>query len=263
MKVIKKIKNSELHINSVTSEIENMLFTLTKNSYPEKWNTEFCTELLLKNLHNILHNKKIEVPGDTLHISCQPYKLKGESEKYLGDLAFIVTNSYYDQDIIEGVSYYSIACKDQNKNSFSKIRKDHLKRLNSSAHHALLLLFDYDNITGLAFPASPEAIIGHQPYNWKQWAPFTNCAVVQNCTAIELNEKNSSLYKFGIPFSYQICHRYLFGLDLDYSNIAIESAKGQRSDKGNPTYLCLLSISHGKNEHLDFDIHSDLYRQLL
>jgi len=263
VKVIKKIPHRGGHMKSLVSEFEELLFRSVKNSYPDNWSGDQVTESILTGMCSLFSDKTIHVPGSIITTKVQAFRLVEEPENRFGDVSVLVVNSYHDGQVNEGVSFLSVKAKDPDKNTFSEIRKDHLKKINSNSPHSQLLLYDYDNISGMAFPTLPEAVIGNYPHNWNRWLPSTNAAVVPVNLALELGLKNTALYKVAVPFSYQFCYRYFFGLDLDYQKVAVETAKSYRSDRGNAKYLLILSAAHGgMKPHTNMDFNRERYERL-
>ncbi|RPI97273.1 MAG: hypothetical protein EHM32_01820 [Spirochaetales bacterium] len=182
--------------------------------------------------------------------------LAGEPESELCSVAMLYKISYHDGQSVQGAGFLDAHAKDGGKNTFSSLKKDHLKRLHSIAHHSQLLLYDYDNITGMAFPATAESVLGAYPASWNAWTPYTVAATTPAHCALALNCKDTGLYKTSLPWSYQFCFRNIYGLDLDYGDAAVDTAKGVRFEKGRARYLVLVSVAHGGadlDDSIDFD----------
>ena len=115
----------------------------------------------------------------------------------------------------------------------------------------------------MAFPSVPEAVIGNFPHSWDNWLPATQGAIVPVNCAMQLGQKNRGLYKIAVPFSYQLCYRYLYGLDLDYSDNSLKIARGTKLDKGSIKYLVCISVAHGGSEpQRYFDFNREIYTEL-
>lgn len=255
-------KGSENSIKSLVFEIEESIFRSVKESYPANWDESSINESLLREISQIFNGKKIQIPGNTVRTECSIYKLKDDSDA-AADIGIAARIAYHDGKSVEGAAFLCAAKKDPDKNSFSSIKKDHVKKLTGIAHHSQILLYDYDSISGLAFPTSPDAIIGGFPHTWNNWLPFTNACTAQSNLAIALGEKTSGLYKISVPLSYQICFRYLFGLDLDYTGNALETVTGNKNGKGNPKHLAVLTVSFsGAAAEHEMSVNRDLYYKI-
>ncbi|OHD65402.1 MAG: hypothetical protein A2176_15725 [Spirochaetes bacterium RBG_13_51_14] len=261
MKVIKKIVPANRNgMKSLSFEMESIVYSNVKENFPDTWNRNFMTRSLFSDLKKLFHGKTIHTPGNTMKSFWRLYHSKEEAETVFGDIALIMNVSYHDGQTAEGVAFIDIAEKDPGKNTFSSLNKNKMRKLLSIAPHAQLLLFDYDTITGMAFPTTAESIIGNHPHSWNNWIPYTHAVSVPANLALPLDIKTTGLYKVSLPLSYQIYSRYLYGLDLDYSRPALETATGIKTGRGNPKYLVLIAVSHGGAEPVsEFDIDNKRY----
>lgn len=263
MQIIKKIKSGKNSVKSLVFNLEELIFRSVKGSFPNNWNDDAVADSLLRGMANLFHKRKIHVPGDTISSYCWPYRLTGDSDPKFSDIAILFKISYHDGQEIAGSAFLEIQMKDPGKNTFSAMRKDQVRRMHSNAPRSQLLLLDYDAITGMAFTTVPESIIGYYPISWDNWIPFTYAVTVPTNLSITLGEKNTSLYKVSVPLSYQLCYRYMYGLDLDYNSFSVETAQGYRTDKGRVRYVMLMSIAHGGAEpQVDFDFDRENYVEL-
>lgn len=265
MKIVKKINSGAKNtMKDFINAMETLIYKNIRGNYPSYWDEDVLNLCLIKDMSTLFNDKKIRVPSNIIRSNWKLYKMNQESENKFGDIAVILNITYHDGYNNEGAIFLEAHRKDPDKNTFSTIKSNILKRVASNAPHAQLLLYDYDNISGMAFAAVPDSIIGDYPDSWKSWIPFTHAAAVPVNAAIALGQKTTGLYKVSIPFSYQLCCRYLYGLDLDYQTVAVETARGQRSDKGNAKYLIVLSVAHGGAEfNTDIEINKDMYSELV
>jgi hypothetical protein len=261
MKIIKQLNPAGRDgMKSLTTELESIVYTDIRENFPGGWNTDEMTRSLLSDIKKLFHGKNIHTPGNTIKTYWQLHQLKNDQNGILGDIAIIVQISYHDGQLVRGAAFFDVAAKDAGKNTFSSLNKNRLRKLLSIAPHAGIILYDYDPITGMAFPSTAETIIGNHPHNWNNWIPYTHAVAVPANLSMQLDIKTNSLYKISLPLSYQLCFRYLYGLDMDYSPAAVETAAGLKTGKGNPKFLILISVSHGGTEPLkSFDFDSNMY----
>ena len=249
MKVIKQISAGDKNnIKSLTLEIENLVYSNVKENYPGNWDQGSITDSLFSDLKKLFHDRKIHAPGNTFRSSWGLYRLRDDSDPIFSDIAIIIQIAYHDGQTCAGVVYLNVGEKDAGKNIFSSLNKLKSRKLLSVAHHSQMLLYDYDAITGMAFPTVAESIIGNHPFSWNSWMPYTHAVTVPANLADSLDIKSTGLYKISIPFSYQLCYRYLYGLDLDYHKTALDVAAGLKPNKGFPKLLVLISVAHGGAE---------------
>lgn len=249
MKLIKQISAGDRNnVKSLTLEIETLIYSNVKENYPGNWNHNLITKSFLSDLKKLFHDRKIHAPGNSFRSLWHLYRLKDGAGPVFGDIAFIIQTAYHDGQTSTGVTYFSTGGKDPDKNTFSSLNKNKSKKILAVAAHSHILLYDYDAITGMAFPTTAESIIGNHPYSWNSWMPFTHAVTVPAGLAVSLDIKTTGLYKVSIPFSYHLCYRCLYGLDLDYHKSALDIAAGLKPDKGLPEYLIIISVSHGGAE---------------
>jgi hypothetical protein len=249
MKVIKQLTTGNKDtMKSLSVQLESLVYGNVRENYPASWDRDHITRGLFSDLKQLLSGRAIHTPGNTLHTSWHLHRLKDETDTHFGHCALAVQVAYHDGQTVTGVAFLETAEKDGGKNTFSRVAKNNYRKMLSVAPHAQLLLYDYDTITGMAFPSTAESVIGSHPHSWNAWIPYTHAVTVPAGLALSLDTKTTALYKASLPFSYQLCYRYLHGLDLDFSRAALETAGGIKSDRGNPKFLILISVSHGGAE---------------
>lgn len=263
MKIIKQLaQGNRDSMKSLSFELESLLYSCITEKFQNNWNSERITRSLFSSLKQLFHGKTVHTPGDTIKTAWHLLELKDNSESVFGDFALVVQISYHDGQNARGVVFYDTAEKDAGKNIFPNLHKNNYRRLLSVSPHSQLLLYDYDAITGMAFPSTAESVIGNQPHSWNNWITYTHAVSIPANLALTLDIKTTGLYKVALPLSYQICYRYLYGLDLDYNTAALETATGIKSVKGNPRYLVFLAVSHGGSEPpAIFDYNNKLYSE--
>ena len=261
MKIIKQLApGNRDNMKSLTYELETLIYSNVKGYYPEGWDQKQITRSLFLDMKSLFNEKVIHTPGDTIKTEWTLLQQRIETEEIFGDFAVVVQVTYHDGQSVTGVVFYVVAEKDGGKNSFSNLHKNNYRRLLSVSPHSQLLLYDYDTITGMAFPSTAESVIGNHPHNWNSWIPFTHAVTVPANLALSLDVKTTALYKVSLPLAYQISYRYLYGLDLDYSASALETASGQKTIKGNPRLVILVAVSHGGAEpQMNFGLNNQMY----
>ncbi len=262
MKIIKQIAPAGRDsMKSLTTELESIVYENIRGNYPGNWDSDAMTRALFSDMKRLFHDKTIRTPGNTITSSWSLQRLRNDrDDKLLGDIALLLQISYHDGQVVRGAAFLDIAEKDAGKNTFSRLNKNRIKKLLSVAPHAGMLLYDYDAIAGMAFPSTAASIIGSDPHNWNNWIPYTHAATVPANLVMPLDNKTTGLYKVSLPLSYQLCYRYLYGLDLDYTPASVETAAGLRSERGNTKFLIMIAVSHGGAEPIDsFDYDDKKY----
>lgn len=242
-------------------ELENILQEHVKNNYPIDWDEDFITRSILKEIRNRLGSVKIRDFKERMMIKWLPYKLRGRPENKFGDIAILVNIQYQDGDGIEGVAFLEAKKRDINRTRFSAIKIGQLKRIHKNAPSSMVLLYDYNDITQFA-NFKPRSSM-REWYGWLALKPCT-CSVVVPTSIVSYNKKkDTTLYKFSLPFSYQLIFRYFQGFDLEFQKTLIKIAKGYASEKGLPTYLVVVSIAYGRAEPQIVDFDTDRFRELV
>jgi len=264
MDVVKKIRSrNQNSLKSAVFELENRLSDIISDSFPSSWDSDNINREIVSSLCELFNDKKIHAPGNSIKSRWKPYISIGKPEKEFGSIAILFNITYHDGHETEGITFYQSHTKDPDKNTFSSLRKDNLKRMNSNSPHSQLLLYDYDSITGMAFATSPEYVVGNSPHSWGNWLPGTHAATAPSDLSLSLGLKTTGLYKITLPFAYQLCYRNFFGLDLDHQKSVLDIGRGLKTDKGNPAYLITVSLAHGNSEpDTDFDIDRTVYTEL-
>jgi len=261
---VQHIKNQGMNnTKELTQRIESLLYKATTGNYPDYWEEDIITLTVLKGIADIFGSREVTVPGNSIKTQWTLHMLNKDINNHLGDIAILATIRYHDGQNVEGVAAIKTAARDKEKNLFSSLKKDQIKKLNNNFHHSQILLYDYDHVTGMAFPAVPEAVLGNYPMNWNNWVPFTHGALVPAGLCAALSIKNTGLYKAAVPLSYQFCFRYFYGLDMDHGPLHLDIARGLKLEKGTFKYLLCLNLSHGNSEipepgPINREVYSDL-----
>ena len=262
MDIIKKIRNEGNSFKGLSREIELIVSDNILEGYPGTWTMDTVAERFVTGLRNALDGKRIMSPGSSMRTRLWAYKLIDDRDAAPCDLAVLIRLSYHDSHKTEGALLVQGALKDPDKNTFSGLRKDALRKAHSLSPHACLMLCDYDTISGMAYPAVAEYVIGNHPQGWSNWISYSHAVMVQAGLALELGARTTGLYKASVPLSHQFCHRYLMGLDLDYHQLARDVARGARRDRGIARYVLSVSVAFGAAEgsaESDFNINRELF----
>jgi hypothetical protein len=251
------------NIRAFTQKIEELLFQAATANYPDYWEDDIITLTVIKGLEDTFKGQDILVPGNIIRTKWSSFMLRSDFDHRMADMGLLISIRYHDGNTITGVAAIKAAAKDRDKNSFSSIKRDQVKKLNTAFHHSQVLLYDYDHIAGMAFPAVAEAVLGSYPMGWSNWVPYTHGAVVPTEMVSSLGVKTTGLYKTAVPLSYQMCFRYLYGLDLDQHPLPLEIARGLKPEKGAFKYLMCVSIGHGNSEPPEMpEINREIYTPL-
>lgn len=229
------------------STIEQIVENEVKGNYPRYWDEDFITQSLLRSLRKEF-GPRVRVgldvpplpyrvywwgwffpavvwPVDWVVVEWDIYKLRGFSEQRFGDVAILVTTKYPDKDKVEGVAFLEAKKLYPKSSDFQAIDFAQLRRINTHAPRASVLLYNYRQV---------------YPYDW--W--YTYAATVPMDLVIATRKKDISLYKFSLPFSVQLL-THLFGFCLERADEPLNIAKGYLAEYGSPLYLVVARVGIG------------------
>ncbi len=223
--------------------IEGIVRKNVRGNYPRDWDEDFITRSLLKSLRTVFGPQTrihLDAPFllppliipvlrpwsviDELVVGWDAYKMTGAKENKFGDVAILVTIRYPDGDKIEGVAFLEAKKRYKNSSNFQAIDFQQLKRINARAPRASVLLYDFNAIYG---------------YWWRTYAVTAPMDLV-----IATQKKDTSLYKFSMPFSIRIL-RHLLGFCLEHADEPLRIAKGYQTEYGTPLYLLVVRVGMG------------------
>jgi hypothetical protein len=162
-------------INSLLSQVENVVRISTVDNYPDFWEENHITFDLLKGIRRALNYSVIENASNNVTINWRIYKQrKRENERDYGDIALIVKLLYQDKDELEGVAFLEAKRKFENTLAFDSAKTDQLKRIDNHSTTAMMLLYDFNDITKFA---SIEALSNYRQ-EWFELRPCTHAVVV-------------------------------------------------------------------------------------
>ena len=107
-----------------------MTSDLTADSFREGWDTGIYLDGLMEGLTSLFHDSTIHSLDREILIKWESLKLDQEPD-HPGLVGFIFTIRYHDGEVIEGAWIMDLKLRDVDKNSFTNLRKDHLKRFHS------------------------------------------------------------------------------------------------------------------------------------
>lgn len=239
-----------MHIIEFCNEIENIINEQILNNYHYNWDEDFITRSILQEFRNKFKRIKIEGFRDPIHIKCSLYKFTGTPEKVFGDIALIIKLQYMDGDIIEGVAFLEAKKRYKNTKNFKALKFHQLNKILKRAPHSMVLLYDYKRIINFV-TNNIFNIISFPPGFLYSHRSNIHSVIVPTNIVTNIAKRNTSLYKFSLPLSWQLCFRYLNGFDLEFQVEAIKIAKGYIKKIGAPKYLLAISVAPIKIEHLE------------
>lgn len=217
------------------------------------WDEDYITLDILKELRRNFRqviikyskNKFIKIRTNFLK-----FNKKLNSEEKYGDIAILIKLSYDDGIVVEGVGLIEAKKLHLYDNIFSAIKIKQLETIYNNAPHAYLMLYDYKRID------DDENFKNYLQTKKTQFSTLLYAALVPIDLARQVNSFNRKLYRFSTAFSYQFAYRYIYGLDLEFSDEIIQAAKGYQVDERYPPqYVIQVSVKHTRSR---YDQETDL-----
>ena len=257
-------ENLELDKEQFLIGVESILENEVKRSYPRYWDENTITLNILRAFETLLHNVNlVDISPQVLKIKWQAFKLGGNPHYTFGDVALLVNIRYQDKDAIEGVAFIEAKKKEPKHTIFKKMKMQQLRKISRHAPSATVLLYDYNDITD--FAAMNLLPVSLQKINGLFWKPCTYAVSVPMKTVLVSKKNDTSLYKFSLPFSYQLLFRYFQSFDLDFRQRPIQIAKGfVASQFGAPKYLVVAALGFGEAEPTEeISFNRELFRTII
>lgn len=237
-----------------TGRIEEIIRTSISNLSGHEWDEDFITRNLLNDLRNELRG--INLIGKNLKsdINWQAYKLKGNYENNFGDIALVVNISYKDGTSIHGAAFLEAKKRDWRKTTFSAMKTAQAKKILKNAPRSQYLLYDYEEITNFLNGSLYLEEMEHYHYLRGSCIPFsgvTRAVCVPLNLAVATGDKDTLLYRHGLPLSMMLSSRYFQGLDLEFDETSKNIATGFLNKFGLPKFVVKIDIFENGTEAVD------------
>ena len=260
-----------MHYVEFLLRVEHICSSIIRRCYPTSWNEDHITYSLTDELAQLQY---VEVLGldRPFKITWDARKLRGAPEQQFGDIGIVVRLKSWSGEEINGVGLLEAKRRDANSANFGAMRKRQLKTILRHTPSSRLLLYDYSQITGFGDNLVPPEI--WQGAYQRPWlpiyqgplpaiAPCSHCLTVPTGIALSTGIYTTGLYKYGVPFSVQLCGRYLRGLDIEYRESTVSKVSQFINRSGGPRHLLLAGVSTGDGDPTPPDWISDKYYEPL
>ncbi len=265
-----RVPPMRMHYAEFTEHIEHSIREAVRGCCPTSWDEDHITFSITDCLGGLGH---VEVTGleRPFKIIWDARKLRGPTETALGDLGVLVRLISWDGEEIEGIGLLEAKKRSPESSSFAAVRKRQLTRILKHAPRSRLLLYDRTAITESADNLT-MASAGHRLHHWctshlsREWeriGPYSQAVALPTNLALSVGTFKTSLYKYSLPLSVQLCARYFRGLDLEFDSKVLGRVKSYIERAGGPRYLLLVGVSTGPSSpKLPEGIDTDAYGPL-
>ncbi|HIF5642179.1 TPA: hypothetical protein ACX3DU_004681, partial [Vibrio parahaemolyticus] len=250
-----------VNLRTELSELTGMLERLVRDSMlsvsGHEWDEDFITLNLLRDLRNGLSSTSLVGKDQRSSISWQIYKLKGTHENNFGDVALAVNINYRDGSSLNGSAFLEAKKRDWRKTTFGAMRIPQAKKILKNAPRAQYLLYDYEDITsflnGSLYSEELDYYYCHR-MDVVPHAPVTRAVCVPLNLAVATGDKDTILYRHGLPLSLMLSTRYFQGLDLEFDDTSNQVATGFLKKFGLPKFVVKIDIRDSNSDGNDSDL---------
>lgn len=255
----------EFHYIEFLLKVEQISREVIRRCFPTSWHEDHITYTLADEMASQLKSVRVLGLDRTFNMIWDARKLRGSAEQSLGDLAVVVRLRTWAGEELEGVGLVEAKKREAHKASFEALRKGQLQRILRNAPSSQLLLYDYseigdfrDNLLGSQIWHSHDSWEGHHRH--VAVIPSSHCVTLPTSVVEATGIRTTALYKFSIPFSVQLCARYLRGFDLEHRTSAVSKVERFINQNGGPRTLLLVGVSTDDAEpRLPEWVNYDLY----
>lgn len=253
-------KGGAVEFYKFVKQFEQIIHHQVKENYPVNWSEDFITREILSDFKRNFDNIEIDNFHDeiiSLDWSC--FESRTSLEKYFGDIALVVRIMHRNRSTIEGATFIETKCRSENSIKFDSIKYPDISKITNHAPHSSLFLYDYEKIAEFS---TIHRNLYYRNYPFYHLTPFTHCVHIPNNLVLGLKKKDTGLYNFSIPLSFQFTLRYFRGYDLDFSQKNMDVARGFAPEQ-KARFLVFLNIAYGLEiEDKSFEFNANEYREI-
>ena len=227
-----------------TSEIEQVISSSIQTIPKWDWDEDYITRSVIRDIYGALRNAEYEGRDYRKSISWEMYKLRGKEENLFGDICFVVSMFFKDGSKLSGSAFLEAKKRYWGSTAFDAMRIDQAKRILKNAPRAQYLLYDYENITafqsGTSLMSTASEYFRRFPFS--PYVPTTNAVCCPLNLAVASTIKDTTLYRHSAPLSEVITGRFMHGLDLEFTDTAMQIATGHLEKHGFPANIIEVTI---------------------
>ena len=237
------LRTESIGFDDWLTEIDDAITTEIVECYPRHWLEDVITHKWLLAVTKRFRHVTIADLDAPFSVTWDAYKASGAVENKYGDVGVIVNFSFAiagDRISATGVGFMEAKRVDRETLTYSHIRWGQLERqaLNIAAHR--VLLYDFDSVESAELNVQGHGFCRHMTA-----APYHRAHAVTLITqhVLAAKKRNREVGTMGVPLGYQLCTRYLRGLDLDYS---LDPAEFLESVPGGPSFLIVADVTDAR-----------------
>lgn len=224
--------------------------TIRKFSSKDQWKEDAISISLLQAAQHVISGQSIEEPAGKVRIESRIFKADGKLEETYGDIALLVRIRYHDGYVLNGVAYYEAKRRDWDTHAIPAAKQPQLEKMHNNLWNGQLVVFDRDR----AVTRVTETI--YNPWYWDGYshdrsfvadmAAVTHVMTMPLGPVLQCKKLDTSIYKFGVPWSSQIVLRNLQGFDLEHEQSCLDWSTRYAVENGSSALTILaIGINHG------------------
>ena len=208
---------------NLANQLQDIADQIVKDCLDVDWNEDFLSFMIVRAIRLVLGElpfSRADYHFNNSEFDIEAYKLTGLAEQTHGDIAIVVTRSYYaGAPPISGVGFYEAKASSIHGYDYPAFSIQQLRRLVTNTPKLSYLLYDkkLQIADAQEWPTFP-----------KENFPDGNQFHVRTIDANLLKQYKSlsnAAYFMGQPFGYHFVHKILSGRDLDYSRPPLETIR--------------------------------------
>ncbi|BAU42141.1 hypothetical protein [Leptolyngbya sp. O-77] len=247
-------------------EVQDNISSSISGCSPRAWNEDHISYTWLQNITSTF--SKVLITGTSSHFSIawDAYKAEGAFEEDNGDIAVLVRLTFPERKTLTGVAFleakrsYSEAKRSYSKSRYRKLKWSQLEYQSSLVSNHRVLLYDKEPIKDCIANLVKQ---GYSLGSAQNLFQEVNAVVVPTPHVLALRSRAKNLSAMGLPLAYQLCCRYLQGLDLDFSSQLVSAVRAGVAS--GVKYLLVVHVVQ-ENENIAFtdniEIDQEYYRRI-
>jgi hypothetical protein len=239
-------------LKQTVNRLESIFSEICNDSFPEEWDENHLSFLLMKKLREIFSRRTIHFTNWSKIVDWRSFKNRGKQETNYGDIALLVHVRFSSGEYLKGVANIE-AKRSFNSGSFESVDLIQLGRLLGNLPYSHLLLYNHERTElQLKFP---------DEQTWKShlWISPINTAN-QIFRQISLND-NWKVLRTSFPFTMFLTSRIFWGFDLDFRDELYQDIVQGINRLVNPSYLGIVNVYYDGQSPIDIRL-SDLWEKI-
>jgi hypothetical protein len=222
-------------LDDLYREIEAALHECIDGALEYDWNEDYLSRSVCRILRDRSPFQFFTFDGDIAETRVIFKKNTGRIETSRGDIGVVVRLTTKADRTVVGFGYLEAKRRYTSSRNYDELRWDQLQRIESNAPHAMLLMYDFEDVRFNEDVSGDEA---------REVKPRSRAVVIPIAWARAIEKRNIELYQSCTPLAHQVCYRYLHGLDLEMMKDPAELTTFFSSGDLVPAYLLEIDVVH-------------------